>query len=438
MQNNKMKISIFGLGYVGCVGLGCLAQMGHEVIGVDVNSQKVDLINNGFSTIIEKDIDKIIFEQSHLGRIKATTDYFDAVVNSDISMICVGSPSSESGHLNLDYVYLCATQIGEVLKIKKKYHIIVVRSTVLPGTNQKIGEIISDVSGLKTNRDFSIVSNPEFLREGSAVEDFYNPSITVLGSENSFALDIIEKMYKNINSVFIRVDVNVAEIIKYVNNSFHALKIAFANEIGNICKKMNIDSHEVMRVFVMDNKLNISKCYLKPGFAYGGSCLPKDLKALNTIAHDYYLEVPVLNSIEKSNVFQKNLALKTIIDKQKNNIGFIGLSFKSGTDDLRYSPSVDIIEQLLGKGKKVLIFDKNIKLSRLICANKSYLEKKLPHISSLLVDNVDDLIGNSDVIIIPNGLENNELLIVPENKIIIDFFGVKHLRKHKNYNGLSW
>ena len=302
-----MNISIFGLGYVGCVSLGCLAQNGHHVIGVDVNELKVNLINEGKATIIEKDIDTIIKEQRENNNISATLDHKSAVLNSDVTIICVGTPSTNNGHLNLDYINQTAKQIGEALKEKNLFHVIVIRSTVLPGTNKKAGEIISEVSGKKRNIDFAIVSNPEFLREGSAVEDYYNPAITVLGSDCDRAIKIVESVYDDIKAPIIKTDIEVAEIIKYVNNTFHALKICFANEIGNICKKMNIDSHKVMNIFCKDTHLNISPYYFKPGFAYGGSCLPKDLKALKTISHDNYLTSPIIESIHSSNENQKRI-----------------------------------------------------------------------------------------------------------------------------------
>ncbi|HND46897.1 MAG TPA: nucleotide sugar dehydrogenase, partial [Chitinophagales bacterium] len=267
-----MEISIFGLGYVGCVSLGCLAKNGHQVIGVDVHQQKVDLINKGLPTIVEKDIDTIIAEEFKNGKIRATNDANDAVANSEISIICVGTPSSKRGNLNLDFIYKVAEQIGQALKNKNSFHSVVIRSTVLPGTNEKVGEIIAEFSGKKRNKDFSIVSNPEFLREGTAVKDYYHPSITVLGGDSEIALEKVAALYKELPAPIEIVDIRVAEIIKYVNNSFHAVKVTFANEVGNISKSLGIDSHKVMELFCKDTHLNISPTYFKPGFAYGGSC----------------------------------------------------------------------------------------------------------------------------------------------------------------------
>jgi GDP-mannose 6-dehydrogenase len=433
-----MKISIFGLGYVGCVSLGCLAKNGNEMIGVDVNEFKVDLINKGKPTIVEKEIDSIIGEQFRLKRIRATNNYVEAVKKTDVSIICVGTPSTPEGHLNLDYIFGCAQQIGDVLKRKKDFHIVVIRSTVLPGTNLKVSEVIEKESGKKRNIDFAVVSNPEFLREGTAVADYYNPPLTVLGGDNEYALKVISDIYSKVNGPIETVSIHVAEIIKYVNNSFHALKIVFANEVGNICKKMKIDSHEVMRIFCMDKQLNISPYYFKPGFAYGGSCLPKDLKALKTLSHDRFVETPVLNSIELSNSHHKDLTFNTIVDLKKNKIGFIGLSFKAGTDDLRYSPSVEVIEKLIGKGKQILIYDSNVHLSKLIGANKSYIEETLPHISSLLINNLNKVIDESEVLVIPNKIPELNEIDIPQDKIIIDLCRVENLMKHKEYNGINW
>lgn len=433
-----MKISIFGLGYVGCVSLGCIAQNGHTVVGVDVNSTKVDLINKGKATIIEKDIDRIVEQQFKEKRVSATDNYKLAILSTDITIICVGTPSTPEGHLNLSYIYSSAKQIGEALKEKQSFHIVVIRSTVLPGTNVKVGEIIEEISQKKRNIDFAVVSNPEFLREGSAVEDYFNPPLTLLGSDSVIAMDILEELYQKVNGPVEKVKIEIAEIIKYVNNSYHALKIVFANEVGNICKKLDVDSHEVMRIFGKDKQLNISEYYFKPGFAYGGSCLPKDLRALRTIAHDFYLESPVLESIEKSNSYHKTLALKLILDTGKQKIGFAGISFKQGTDDLRYSPSVDLIEQLLGKGKDVLIYDKNVTVSKLVGANKSYIDEKLPHISTLLTDSLEKLVEHSEVIVFPNKNDELESTYFPDNKVLIDFCRIEKFRNHPNYIGLNW
>jgi len=338
-----MNISVFGLGYVGCVSLGCLAQDGHNVIGVDISKEKVDLINHGKPTIIESRIDRIIADQFAQNKIHATNDYRKAVLETDISIVCVGTPSTDEGHLNLESIFKVTRQIGEALKGKDKFHTVVIRSTVMPGTNHRVCEIIEEESGKKRNVHFGVVSNPEFMREGSAVEDYYSAAMTVIGSESKKSLDIMKMIYGDLNAPVVVTEIKVAELIKYVNNSFHALKIAFANEVGNICKKAGIDSHRVFDIFCQDNKLNISSKYFKPGFAYGGSCLPKDLKALKTLAHDYYLKSPVIDSINQSNDIQKDIAFNMVASTGKKKIGIIGLSFKPGTDDLRYSTALQSI-----------------------------------------------------------------------------------------------
>ena len=304
-----MKISIFGLGYVGCVGAACCAKLGHHVIGNDISENKVNLINQGHPTIIEAEIEDLIKEAHEKKLLEATLDYHYAIHNTDISFIAVGTPSSKEGHLNLSYIFAVAKQIGEALRDKDSFHIIAIRSTVLPGTNKKVSEIISEASGKNCGKNFTVVSNPEFMREGTAVHDYMNPPYTLVGTDNDYALKKFRELYKDIPGEFISTEIEVAEIMKYVNNTFHALKVVFGNEIGNICKKLNIDSHKVMEIFCKDTQLNLSPYYLKPGFAYGGSCLPKDSKALKTLAHDLYIDVPVINAISQSNEQQKQQAI---------------------------------------------------------------------------------------------------------------------------------
>jgi GDP-mannose 6-dehydrogenase len=433
-----MNISVFGLGYVGSVSLGCLAQNGHIVIGVDVNKHKIDLINKGKPTIIEKDIEWIIKEGFALNRIKATSNYSDAIINTDITIITVGTPSSREGHLHLGYINHVAEEIGEALQYKEKFHTIVIRSTVLPGTNRSFGEIISKVSGKTRNKDFAIVSNPEFLREGSAVSDYYNPPVTVIGSDNNLAADLIGSLYEGLPAPIQYVTIEVAEMIKYVNNAWHALKIGFSNEVGNICKMLMIDSWEVMELFMMDRKLNISDNYLKPGFAYGGSCLPKDLKALCTIAHDNYLHSPILNNIENSNKNQKQIAIQLIESLKRKRIGLIGLSFKAETDDLRYSPMVEIAEYFLGKGYQLKIFDKNVNLSLLTGTNKIFIESHIPHLSELITDVFEDVIDQSETIVIAHQSPDFEKVITDHpDKMFVDLVRVTR-NKYDNYEGICW
>ena len=433
-----MNISIFGLGYVGCVSLGCLANNGHYVVGVDVSEVKVDLVNQGNPTIIEKDIDTIIKDCFIKGRIKATASYVEAIEKSEVSIICVGTPSLKEGHLDLNFIFNTAKQIGEVLKYKNTFHTIAIRSTVLPGTNKKYGKIIEEISGKKRNIDFAIVSNPEFLREGTAVQDYYNPPVTVLGSDSEKGLLIMESLYKDLNGPVEKTEIEVAEVIKYINNSYHALKITFANEVGNICKKLEIDSHKVMTLFGMDKQLNISTYYFKPGFAYGGSCLPKDLGALKTLAHDLYIETPVISSIEKSNQLQKEYTLKLVESKNKKNILVLGISFKSGTDDLRYSPIIDVIQSLLGKGYNIKLIDENVQMAKIIGKNKSYIIEKLPHIANLLTNDINEAIKWSDIIVFTNKEKAFLGLKIDDNKTIIDLIKLEEYINHPNYSGLNW
>ena len=437
-----MNISIFGLGYVGCVGMGCLSKSGHHIIGVDVNPQKINCINDGKAPIVENDIDQIIREQRRNGTICATADTEFAVANSEVSFICAGTPSTPNGHLECQSIFNIAEEIGRNLRNKNGLHVIAIRSTVLPGTNQKVSKIIEEVSGKRCNESFAVISNPEFLREGTAVKDFFCPPYTIIGGRSDEGIEKVKEIYKKIDSPIIVTDPEIAELIKYVNNAFHALKITFANEIGNICKKIGVNSHELMRLFCMDKKLNLSPYYLKPGFSYGGSCLPKDLKALRTIAHDQYLDCPVLENIERSNEFQKKLVLDNLIHLKKEKIGFLGLSFKGGTDDLRNSPIVDIIENLLGKGFDIRIYDKNVYLAQLLGANREYILSKIPYISKFIVEDPEELIDHSEIIVVVNN-ENSFAGIlekVSSEKIIYDFVNIDFKNKHtcENYMGIAW
>lgn len=408
---HRKNISIFGLGYVGCVGAGCLASHGHRIIGVDLQKSKVEFINSGKPTIIEKDVDELMAEQHGAGRISATTNGAEAVLSTEVSFICVGTPSTENGHLDLRGIRKVAEEIGRALREKTEPHVIAIRSTVLPGTNEEITAIIARESGKRDGKDFSVVSNPEFLREGSSVADFHDPPFTLIGSQCEWAVDLMREIYAKLEAPFLVTEPRIAELMKYVCNSFHALKITFANEVGHICKKLGIDSHELMEIFCCDERLNISKAYLKPGFAYGGSCLPKDLKALCTIAHDYYLQTPLLESVSRSNEHQKELVLKRITEFGNREIGFVGLAFKAGTDDLRESPIVDVIERLLGKGYDIRIFDPNVHLSRLTGANRDYILQRIPFISQFITDNLESVVNHARTLVVVNKESDLESLL---------------------------
>lgn len=441
-----MNISIFGLGYVGCVGAACLAKLGHKVIGVDVNENKVRLMNEGKPTIIEEGIAELCQEAHDKGLMSATTVASEAIAQTEISFIVVGTPSSPEGHLNLNYIYNVAGRIGRALKEKKErgdikeMHLIAIRSTVLPGTNKKVGEIIEEESGLKRDVDFTIVSNPEFLREGTSVEDYFNPPLTLIGTNIPFAEEKFREMYKDIPAEFICTDIKVAEMMKYVNNTYHALKIVFGNEVGNICKSVGVDSHKVMEIFCKDKQLNISPYYFKPGFAYGGSCLPKDMKALKTLAHDNYVEVPVIESIFQSNENQKKRAVQLIMNQGQRKVGILGLSFKAGTDDLRCSPIVDVVETLLGKGFEIRIYDRNVKISELTGTNKDFIMAKIPHLQHFVTADLDSVCQNSDVLVVTNKEKDFEdVLKKYPGKIVIDLVRQwKEVDYNGKYEGISW
>lgn len=436
------RISIFGLGYVGTVCAACFAKEGYPVIGCDMNQLKVDIINNGRSPVIEKDTDALIAQGVKDGLIEATTDAKHALLNSDISFICVGTPSNPNGSLDLKFIERVAHQIGGYLKEKSKYHIVVIRSTMLPGTTEKTVLPILEESSQKTaGIDFGIAVNPEFLRESTAVYDFLNPPKTVIGANKREDAEIVAEIYKNIDAPMILTSVKVAEMVKYTDNVFHALKVTFGNEIGNICKALNIDSHDVMEIFCKDTKLNLSPYYLKPGFAFGGSCLPKDLRAITYKAKILDVDIPVLDSILRSNELQIKSGVKRILSLEKMKIGILGISFKAGTDDLRESPIVELIEVLLGKGYQIKIYDKEVSLAKLFGANKEFIEKKIPHISNLMVDSIDKILDHSEVIVIGNN--SKEFLdIFPRLKKeqhVIDLVRIADkVETEAHYEGICW
>lgn len=435
-----MKISVFGLGYVGCISLGCLAENDHHVVGVDISELKVKQINSGQATIIESGIQDIISEQYRKGSIKATIDPLEAILESELSIVAVGTPSSVKGHLSLQYIFKVAENIGSGLKQKEGFHIVVIRSTIMPGTCDQIADIIEKKSGKKRNLDFAVVDNPEFLREGTALKDYNNPPLTLIGSDNKDAAQIVAELYKHLPGEIIITDLKIAEIMKYINNTFHALKVSFGNEVGNICTELRIDSHKVMDIFSKDSQLNISPYYFKPGFAYGGSCLPKDLKGLQTLAHDLYVDVPLIDSIHKTNEIQILRAIKLLAKYRNKKMGFLGLSFKAGTDDLRNSPAVTVIEALLGKGCDISIYDKNINLAMLTGTNKEYIDSRIPHLAVLLKDDAKELVKESDVIIINNKeAEFVDLVKGIKDKILIDFVRLdEDILSNENYIGINW
>lgn len=437
-----MKVSVFGLGYVGTVSAGCLANSGHEVVGVDPVATKVDLINGGHSPIIEPEIGEILSAAVEDGRLRATQDPSQAVLETEISFICVGTPSQANGNLDLTYIRRICQQIGDALKHKSGRHTVVIRSTILPGTMRKIAiPVLQEHSGKKAGADFGVCHNPEFLREGSAVKDFNFPPQTVVGEFDSASGDALATLYKGINAPLVRTDLETAEMVKYVNNSWHALKIGFANEIGNICKAFSIDAHQVMKIFCQDTKLNISSSYLTPGFAFGGSCLPKDLRAISYQAKIHDLDLPILTSILPSNELQVARGLQLIMRRGHRQIGVLGFSFKAGTDDLRESPVIEVIERLIGKGHDLRIYDRNVKMAKLVGANRDFILNRIPHISKLMVDDIDAVLEHGQTIVIGNN--DPEFRDVParlrDDQYLVDFIRVIPSKsKNGSYEGICW
>ncbi len=435
-------MSVFGLGYVGTVSAGCLANDGHEVLGVDPFPTKVDLINRGQSPIIEADIAEIIASNVKSGQLRATDDQAKAIRETELSFVCVGTPSQSNGNLDLSYIRRVCEQIGQALKAKSGRHTIVIRSTILPGTMHKmVIPVLEEFSGKKAGVDFGVCHNPEFLREGSAVKDFNAPPKTVIGELDKASGDILVSLYEKLEAPLIRTDLETAEMVKYVDNSWHALKIGFANEIGNLCKAFSIDAHAVMNIFCQDKKLNISPAYLLPGFAFGGSCLPKDLRALSYHAKTHDLEVPILTSILPSNEMQVSRGLQLIMEKGHKQVGILGFSFKAGTDDLRESPVIEVIERLLGKGYDLRIYDKNVNIASLVGANRDFILHRIPHISKLMVNEIDAVLTHAKTVVIGNS--DPDFRKVPErlrpDQVLVDFVRIANRRSEKGkYDGICW
>ncbi|HEU4646224.1 MAG TPA: nucleotide sugar dehydrogenase, partial [Burkholderiales bacterium] len=408
-----MRISVLGLGYVGTVTAGCLAQQGHQVIGVDPEPRKVDLINAGRSPIVEKDIGKIIEQQVAAGQLVASIEAIDAVQRSDLVMVCVGTPSRGNGDIDLTYIRRVAEQIGEALRHHPGAPAVVFRSTMLPGTMREVViPALEAASGRNAGTEFGVCLNPEFLREGSAVHDYFNPPKTVIGELNEASGKLLASLYAHLDAPLVRTDIETAEMVKYADNAWHALKVGFANEIGNVCKGLDVDGHKVMDIFCKDTKLNLSPYYLKPGFAFGGSCLPKDLRALLYKAKRLDVSVPILSAILPSNEQQIERGVRAVVERGSNKVGVLGFSFKAGTDDLRESPVVELTERLLGKGFDLRIYDSNVNIARIHGANRDYILNRVPHISRLMVSSVGEVMSHADTIVIGNA--SPEFTDVPE------------------------
>src|ERR1700693_489164 len=405
------SISVFGLGYVGTVTAACLAHTRHNVIGVDLSPTKVEAMQAGRSPIVEPRVGTLISQSRAEGRLHATSDSSYAVLNSEISFLCVGTPSLRNGKLALRHIEPVCRKIGEVLKKKNGFHLVVLRSTVLPGTAETIVvPALEKSSGKKLGRDFGVCVNPELSGEGAAVGDFRDPAMTVIGAAESKHSGILREVYKWVPGRIFETSFRSAEMTKYVCNAWHAVKVSFANEVGTLAKELGVDAESVVEIFIADTKLNISPTYLKPGFAFGGSCLPKDVRALNYRAKELDLDLPLFQAIMPSNEEHLDRAVEMVLETGKKKIGMLGLSFKAATDDLRESPQVQLVKRLLGEGRQVRIWDDNVSMGRLIGSNRQYIEEVIPHIGSLLAASVAEVLKDAEVVVIATrGLDASEL-----------------------------
>jgi GDP-mannose 6-dehydrogenase len=443
-MDSMKKISVIGLGYVGAVSAGCLASKGYEVLGVDLNPLKVELLESGKSPVLEPGLDELIAAGHQARRLHATNDSSEAVQKTDLSFICVGTPSLRNGRLDLSGVERSCTEIGTALRGKNGFHWFVLRSTILPGTAEKLAiPTIEQASGKKVGRDFAVCTNPEFTREGSAVADFLNPPITVFGASDPVHLEPLREIYSWVTGNIFETSYGVSEMVKYVCNTFHALKVSFANEVGVLCKEMDVDAHAVTRIFTADTNLNISPAYLTPGFAFGGSCLPKDVKAITYRAKELDQILPLLTAIMSSNQAHIDRAVEAILSTRRKKIGVLGLSFKAKTDDLRESPTVHLIKRLLGEGCDVAIWDRDVAMGRLVGSNRQYIENEIPHIGSLLRPDLRSVIADSEVIVIATTAFEKRALeeSITSSQILFDLVHARNefqLKNHVSIRGLCW
>ncbi len=401
-----MRVSVFGVGYVGCVTAACLAREGHDVIGVDVDAFKVKAINQGRSPFFEPGLTELIGEMVAAGKLRATVDDAEAVHNSDVALVCVGTPTKSDGSTRLDYLQQVFSNIAKQLRTKSGYFVVALRSTVLPTAfTDELIPLLEKNSGKSAGRDFGFAYNPEFLREGVALKDFHDAPWTIIGSSDERAGDVVAALYRNLSAPVVRTNPKTAALVKYFSNAFHALKVVFGNEVGTFCREMGVDGGEMMKIFAQDTKLNISARYLKPGFAFGGSCLPKDLKALVSETGKRGLSLPVLESILSSNEEHLRGCIQVVTETDKRRIGLVGLAFKAGTDDLRESPAVELAERLIGKGRDVRIYEPSIAPGRLHGTNLDFIEKSIPHIWKLLVGNLEELFAHAEVVVVMQQLQ---------------------------------
>ncbi|MCC6962122.1 MAG: nucleotide sugar dehydrogenase [candidate division Zixibacteria bacterium] len=437
-----MRISIFGMGYVGAVTAACLAKEGHRVIGVEISKDKVEQITAGKSPLVEDKIVEIISDVVRQGTLSATMDARSAINETDVSMICVGTPSRPNGDVDLTFVTRVSEKIGQVLKNKSGFHTLIYRSTIPPGTTEEVViPILEEHSGKRVYLDFDVCFNPEFLREGSAVDDLYHPPFTVVGVQSEGAAEVVKQLFSFVNAPFEVTTIRTAEMVKYVCNVFHALKICFANEIGTLARRFGIDGHEVMRLFALDTKQNISPMYLKPGFAYGGSCLPKDVRGLLYQARKMDYAAPLIAAIPPSNDQQLDEGFQLVTSFKKKKIGFLGLAFKGGTDDLRESALVRLAERLIGKGYELLIYDRHVNLARIFGSNKAFIEKEIPHIEKLFATSIDEVVYGSEVIVVGNYDPEYALALkAARDRRIVDLVRISDnpAALGDNYHGICW
>jgi GDP-mannose 6-dehydrogenase len=436
-------VSIFGLGYVGSVTAACLAAKGYCVTGVDLNVAKVELLNEGRSPIVEPGMNEMVRQAHGASRLRATNDSGEAVMQTDISFLCVGTPSLRSGKLDLGHVEPVCREIGRALKNKSGFHLVVLRSTVLPGTAEEIViPALEEASGKRAGSEFGVCVNPEFMREGTAIADFMEPAMTILGSAEKSHSVWLRELYAWAPGRFFETSFRSAEMVKYVCNTWHALKVAFANEVGTLAKALDVDAEAITEIFTADDKLNISATYLKPGFAFGGSCLPKDVRALGYRAKEMDLRLPLFESIIPSNDEHSRRALQLVLDSGKKNVAMLGLSFKAATDDLRESPQVQLVKHLLGEGYNLKIWDENVFLGRLIGSNRDYIEQVIPHIGSLLENDLEQIIRCADVVVIgTRGISRDRIQShLRPHHVVIDLVNLEKSRRPAaaQYEGICW
>lgn len=436
-----MQVSIFGLGYVGAVCTASLARRGHRVTGVDVSPVKIELVNAGKSPIVEPGLEALLNAGREQGRIEGVTDGYVAVQESELSMICVGTPSKPNGDLDLQFVEKVCRDIGLALRDKADWHLVVVRSTVLPGTVRDIViPVLEEASGKRAGVDFGVCVNPEFLRESTAIKDYDHPPMTVIGELDERSGDLLAKVYEDLDAPIVRKPIEIAEMIKYTCNVWHATKVSFSNEIGSIAKSLGVDGRDVMDVVCQDNKLNISRYYMRPGFAFGGSCLPKDVRALSYRASQMDVKHPLLSSIMSSNNVQVSRAFDIVTSYGCRKISMLGLSFKANTDDLRESPLVELAEMLIGKGYELQIFDRNVDYARTHGANREYINQKIPHLANLMVSDLRGAVDHADVVVLGNNDELFETVIseMPDGKRVVDLVGFMKTATSGTLEGICW